>query len=465
MDATGGCGAHNVDTYCPACATLCMNVLDSLKNERTKQKGAPLKRNFAEALRETASLTGVSESTLRRMEKRVDPESGVVNDVQPKGNFTSKVGIEYTWALGKRKDGNGYNTVQDLREITLQYLIEAEAVGRNTLRKDIVALWRREFGIDAVDNQAGSCLRRWGFFFREQISTDKIKKGVGIVDERVLKDMERYYVDYNNARDAGYEFIYQDESFCGEYHRSKCSWFSSETAYLKTKGNGIGRLITISDVGSAKYGWIYGVRRVQSTSKSDQKSDYHKYWTAESFIAYFKEILKALRAYKVDGHIQVKFAIVIDNAPTHTTLEDGTPYPSDMNAQQLKDFCIQHDLKSYNDLDKHTIAYTRPLAKKIWSLNRPLTAVQKLAEKEGHIVIYTPRTQSIYNPIEEAWAIGKNYVARNYNPDYPMHAAMQNIVTGLNLVTQETWEKLVRSERKFCSLMVKRTDSLTIRRA
>lgn len=264
------------------------------------------------------------------------------------------------------------------------------------------------------------------------------------MDERVLQDMERYYTDMKEAEDKGYVFIYQDESFCGEYHRSSHSWFSSETAYLKTKGNGIGRLITISDIGSAKYGWIVGVRRVQATSRSDQKKDYHKYWTAVTFIAYFKEILVALRQFKVDGRIPVKFAIVIDNAPTHTTLEDGTPYPSEMNAQQLKDFCTEHDLAAFNALDKTTIAHTRPLAKKIWSRIRPKTAVQKLAEKEGHIVIYTPRTQSIYNPIEEAWGIAKNFVAQRYNPDYPMHSAMQNIPIGLDFVTQEIWTKLVR---------------------
>lgn len=174
--ATGCPGGPNSDTYCPAVAHVCRKVVDGLKNERTNQKGAPLKRTYTQALEEAASLTGVSVSTLRRMESRVDHESGAVTEAQPKGNFTAKSGIENTWALGRNKDGS-HTTVADVRLATEVFLINCEAVGRITLRKDVRVFWTREFGIDATDDQVGSCLRRWGFSFREQLSKDKIKRG------------------------------------------------------------------------------------------------------------------------------------------------------------------------------------------------------------------------------------------------------------------------------------------------
>jgi hypothetical protein len=140
----------------------------------------------------------------------------------------------------------------------------------------------------------------------------------------------------------------------------------------------------------------------------------------------------------------------MDNAPTHCTLEDGTVPPSEMKASQLKAFCQKHRPEAYQALVEAgttTTQYTRPLAQKTWAEIRPRTLVQRLAEDAGHRVIYSPKTMSVYNPIEEIWGIAKNEVGRLYDPEAPLQAALSNIGPALDQAGQHWSKTIERSDR------------------
>lgn len=347
------------------------------------------------------------------------------------------------------------------------WILAREKEGKPTTLKDIRAFWEETFQLNETifpNGPAYRLLRHWDLRWRKQKDSDikdyNLAEYVCVEIERYQREIKEVWPDDKGQR-VFHSRLFTDETFLREYHRSHFSWFTSDRARLRTKGNGKGRLITIIDAGCAEYGFIPGARQI--SDPNSPRTDYHKYWTADRYITWFKGLLIALRRYKIGG-LYAKFVIIMDNAPTHCTLEDGTVPPSEMKASELTRFCQLHRPEAYKALvnaGTTTTMFTRPLAQKAWAEMRPRTLVQKLAEEGGHRVIYSPKTMSVFNPIEEIWGIAKNDVGRQYDPNAPLQAALANIEPALDKAGEHWAKTIERSDR----LLKEATESIRVARA
>jgi hypothetical protein len=398
------------------------------------------------------TLSSIGKHTLESIAKQVKV-GGIAIAAGPKGNFKEKAKLfeGFDFVMSDEFGGEEHVDLAVVRRCTHTWLLGREGRGLSSELPDFKEYWQATFQLPPnaySDSTAYRLLRKWKYAYRQQAAGPKKRF---TIPEYVCQDIERYKKEFDKAKEMINEHIYHgvvytDETFVYEYHHRKSSWFSSSHARLKVKGNGKGRIMTVVAAGTAD-GWVEGAT-VVTIPTTAAKSDYHKYWTAKSYQEWFVDkLLDSLQRYKVDGKIPKKFVIILDNAPTHCTLHDGTNTPSAMNAAELARYCLKHCQDEYQKLPRKSMEFARPLAKKHWDANRPKTRIQQLAEAAGHLVIYTPKTMSVYNPIEEAWGIVKGHVGKNYDHDSPLESAQVHLEQGF-AKADGVWGKLIlRSEK------------------
>ena len=82
---------------------------------------------------------------------------------------------------------------------------------------------------------------------------------------------------------------------------------------------------------------------------------------------------------------------------------------------------------------------------------RSTPRVKDLAAKHGHVVIFLPPYRPELNAIEQAWAVTKNFVARNNSPSVTFADLLGVIERGFKEVTLSTWtsldQKVMKTEK------------------
>lgn len=442
-------GSPTKGVYCQGSLQIASEIMGGLLKETGR--GGALRFNTTSAIKYMGTLSSIGKHTLESIAKSVKV-GGIAIAAGPKGNFKEKAklfeGFEF---LMKDELGEERVDLPVVRRCTHTWLLKREAIGLSTDLSDFKKYWSETFQLspDAYsDSTAYRLLRKWKYAYRQQAAGPKKRV---TIPEYVCQDIERYKEEFDEAKKLIEErlfhgVVYTDETFVYEYHFRKLSWFSSSYARLKVKGNGKGRIMTVIAAGTAD-GWIHGATEVTIPTTA-AKSDYHKYWTAKTYVEWFAtKLLLSLKRYTVDGHIPKRFIIILDNAPTHCTLPDGTNTPSAMSAAELARYCLKHCQEEYNKLPRKSMEFTRPLVKKHWDANRPKTRIQQLAEAAGHKVIYTPKTMSVYNPIEEAWGIVKGHVGKHYDHNSPLESAKVHLEEGFTKA-HGVWGKLIlRSDK------------------
>ena len=74
--------------------------------------------------------------------------------------------------------------------------------------------------------------------------------------------------------------------------------------------------------------------------------------------------------------------------------------------------------------------------------------VEELARRHGHVVIFLPPYRPELNAIEQAWAVAKNFVARNNSPSVTFADLLGVIERGFMEVTITTWSSLDKKVKK-----------------
>lgn len=102
--------------------------------------------------------------------------------------------------------------------------------------------------------------------------------------------------------------------------------------------------------------------------------------------------------------------IVMDNAAYHRTRDPGTPKPSKLKKDELRDVLLMLDQEvdpddTGDDLRLQISDYIQE--------NVPLE-VDAIAEEHGHRVLFLPAHHSDLNPIELTWAFVKQRVGAQY---------------------------------------------------
>ena len=76
----------------------------------------------------------------------------------------------------------------------------------------------------------------------------------------------------------------------------------------------------------------------------------------------------------------------------------------------------------------------------------PTYAIDRIAEQHGHRILRTPPYHPELQPIELAWGVAKNYVARNC--DFTLKKLRRNLESGLESVDQSTVQKMIKKVAK-----------------
>lgn len=150
------------------------------------------------------------------------------------------------------------------------------------------------------------------------------------------------------------------------------------------------------------------------TSKKMHTGDYHKVFSGENFLTWWKEQLLP--------NLHQPSLIIMDNASYHCTL------PADVPKYNSRKAVMQEYLRSkgLTVLERETKPLLRSRIKAYVAANVKLQTV-RLAEEAGHRVLFTPPYHSDFQPIELLWAKIKGNIGRQYSNDTTMQVLQERL--------------------------------------
>ena len=135
-----------------------------------------------------------------------------------------------------------------------------------------------------------------------------------------------------------------------------------------------------------------------------QTKDYHGMFDHNYFVNWMKKLLQVLKDRNISNAV-----IVMDNAKYHKKLPDDVPRMTDKK-NDLQEACRKYGMDVSANLTKAML--WEKLHQHIQANISPV--IVKMAEDEGHEVLFTPPHFSDLQPIETVWAIVKGIVGRQY---------------------------------------------------
>ncbi|GJJ67773.1 hypothetical protein EMPS_00119 [Entomortierella parvispora] len=277
-----------------------------------------------------------------------------------------------------------------------------------------------------------------------------VYKDVGVtknfVDtEDIKKKRKRYLQGLHAACDRNALVVYIDETFCNQNHVANKSWFMPGMLVVRKNK---GKRYCILHAGCT-FGWI-GEPKVWP-AKYEGTSDYHENMNSAIFERYLSDFCTQCRT---EGHEDVVF--VMDNAKYHRResspeddLEEQAPIHGLEEAGVVNGVDeVYADTEEASDPDWEDIVQAEELKRKTLSqLSKPeligrlkrfgqdeeqlkqlkkpaLYAMaqeerfriplktEKIIERFGHKTLWLPPCHPDLYPIEQAWGLTKNYVAK-----------------------------------------------------
>jgi transposase len=186
-------------------------------------------------------------------------------------------------------------------------------------------------------------------------------------------------------------------------------------------------------------------------------SDYHTAMDGERFLLWLRNRLLPAFEARYPGK---RMVLVLDNATYHHVYGDDWITPSQMTVTECVSFLQHHRVKSIiveRDGVQHTFAAAvfgqrdkkktpAPLRPELQaavrahleshpSINR--TEVEKLMTAAGHTLVYTPPFAPEVQPIELAWALAKQMVARQAMTNRSLETLREQAEAALSSITAE----------------------------
>jgi transposase len=203
-------------------------------------------------------------------------------------------------------------------------------------------------------------------------------------------------------------FACLDESFVYEAELSSKVWADNSLRWATPPNRG--RRLCFAHVFSETHEesvdhdnllWMFCPEEPSST-------DYHRTFQAKTFEEWFEKVLRSLSSGR---YARRPWVIIMDNAPYHCRLGDGGNY-----AKLNKDDLITLILTKQAPTSAWTREELGHLTKaELQKRARPLVrlAVEELAEKYGHRVLFQPPGHPELNGSELHWAQAKGFVRRH----------------------------------------------------
>lgn len=199
-----------------------------------------------------------------------------------------------------------------------------------------------------------------------------------------------------------------------------------------------------------KEGWIGVPYIFEATSKS---GDYHDNMNSSNFENYFKELCKYCKeVLKKDNVI-----FCMDNAKYHRR-EDGHIIGSDRTLSQMNKAELIKRLYN-NGVKETTVNLSKMLKPALYEMAKlseytPPLASEVIAKSYGYKIFWLPPYHPELNPIEEAWGLTKQYVARE-NDGGSFQVVKELILKGFAKVTPMIWKKLIQRTEHNEKIMLK----------
>jgi hypothetical protein len=247
--------------------------------------------------------------------------------------------------------------------------------------------------------------------------------------------------------------VFLDESYCNLHHTRSKTWL--ETDGFRDMESGLGPRYCI--VAAGVY-WAQGdkihadfVKDSMSAWDASKKSktchnifrgdddlaghvaggetdatrDYHGNFNAELFEFWFEKLCQTLRT------IHGQCLIHMDGASYHKRRRDPPPTTAS-SISEIKSWLTEHGAPFHPEDRKMQLLARIPAEYK-----RPRYASLDIAERYGHLVLFTPPYHPELEPIEIVWAVIKNKVAEH--PAKTMAELGEKLIDGFRRVTQKTW--------------------------
>ena len=228
--------------------------------------------------------------------------------------------------------------------------------------------------------------------------------------------------------------VYLDESYINTNHSDDNTWYFNEDGPWVNKPSGKGpRLIIVNAI--TFNGWVDKAKLVFQANTNS--GDYHGQMNYENFSMWFSEQLLP--------NIPEESLIIMDNAKYHNILADDTFPTPRSRKEQLRIWLEDNhpELGLHNDpsvLKAEMYDRCKELAP------QPEFKLDQIATQFGHRILRTPQYHCELQPIEQCWAIIKNYCRDRC--DYTMRGLNKNLEKAFSKVTKRNCQKLIEKVRK-----------------
>jgi transposase len=182
--------------------------------------------------------------------------------------------------------------------------------------------------------------------------------------------------------------------------------------------------------GSSDARWVF---RAKKTAKIEN-ANHHDEMNSKAFNDWFEGVLHMLPPDSV---------IVMDNASYHCETLLKVPTMS-WKKKEIQDWLTQNGVFFEPESVKAELLRRIPAHLRLAARQYK---VDKLAEDCGHTVLRLPPYHCELNPIELAWAMVKNDVARN-NTDYSLKSVEMLLEQALDRITADNWSAFVSHVKK-----------------
>lgn len=290
---------------------------------------------------------------------------------------------------------------------------------------------------------------------RNQFTREREDKYAFLREQKAVADARcEFLLKYleNEARPHPKPYVFVDESFVRQYHKSKWTWFppgASSSRIIRSHANE-GQLFVLIGACSEQ-GWV-----AADSFKIGRKSgNHHDHMDSKRFEEFVREKL-------IPGvdELGEECIIIMDNASYHRAY-DERDLPKAISRMTAPELCAWLGKGEYHVSkfrDDASFLKDNMKADAYAKKSQLSTVVQKYAEASGHEVWYLPPYHPIFNPIEEAWSQVKQRVMEMYQHATSTEKVIDNIEAAFAAIRQDSWAGMFRRARCFMEEFIGRDE-------
>lgn len=313
---------------------------------------------------------------------------------------------------------------QNVQPIVRQYIRSRNLEGLRVSISRVREYLLSDHSVDISKMTLWRALNRWGFTHGAGRRRDSLKE-----QDRVILARREYLRAKRANRDVDGKLkrpeVFLDETYINKNHSNSSTWYQEEDGPWVNKPSGVGpRLIIVHAI--TKDGLVDGAELVFEAKK--RTGDYHGQMNWNNFSKWFRSQLLT--------NIPKESIVILDNARYHNVLvEDFFPSKSATKGQ-LRYWLTQNNYPWRDDMLKSEL-----LELCVRLAPAPEFRLDKLALEHGISILRTPPYHPELQPIENCWAVVKNYMADHC--DFTMAGLYNRLPDAFSKITSKTCQKII----------------------